>query len=472
LLSPRQLEVLELMAKGLTNREIARVLSISANTVKTHVAAVIEALDVTNRTEAAVALEALGLGSRSGEAEDRYRVAGFGDRPSIAVLPFDDLGEGADQAPLADGLVEDLITRLSANRWFPVIARNSSFAYKGKNVDVRQVSRDLGARYVVEGSVRAVGSRVRVTVQFIDGASGEHLFSQRYDRETADVFALQDQLVDDIVGALEPGVARIDRMRAVTRPPEDLTAWGWTRRGMARFYAGGREDLHEARALFERALESDSHLAAAWSGVAQTHCMEVIRGFAKDRAAALAEAQRTARRAIEDDPADALGHATLAMAHTLAFRLDAAIGGFERAIELNPSYAEPHWGLATIRLYQGESEEARRLLELAVRLSPHDPMIAFIEAFLAAAHVAGGRLEDALVHARRSVQLPPDQPFGPFLLACCGATLGHLDEAREARRALAALAPGFGPAQLRLFLPGALVELLEEGWRLLDSPAS
>jgi adenylate cyclase len=459
------------MAKGLTNREIARVLSISANTVKTHVAAVIEALGVTNRTEAAMALGELGLGSRRSEADDRYRVAGFGDRPSIAVLPFDDLSAGADQAHLADGLVEDLITRLSANRWFPVIARNSTFAYKGKAVDVRRVSRDLGARYVVEGSVRVVGDRVRVTVQFIDGVSGEHLFSQRYDREASGVFALQDELVDDIVGALEPGVARIDRMRAVTRPPEDLTAWGWTRRGMARFYAGGPEDLREARALFERALESDVHLAPAWSGVAQTHCVEVIRGFAKDRDAALAEAQRTARCAVDEDPADALGHATLAMAHTLAFQLDPAVAGFEQAIELNPSYAEPHWGLAAIRLFQGESEEALRLLELAIRLSPHDPMLPFIEAFLGAAHAASGRLEEALAHARRSVQLRPDQPFGPFLLACCGATLGHLDEAREARRALAALAPGFGPAQLRAFLPGALVERLEGGWRLLDSPA-
>jgi adenylate cyclase len=399
-------------------------------------------------------------------------VEGFGDRPTIAVLPFEDMSADGDRSYLADGLVEDLITRLSANRWFPVIARNSTFAYKGKAVDVRRVSRELGARYVVEGSVRAAGDRVRVTVQFIDGSTGEHLYAQRYDREMGDVFALQDELVHDIIGAVEPGVGRIDRMSVSTKPPEDLTTWECTKRGMECFYRAGRKDLREALELFEKAIELDPHQATAWSCISQVHSAECLSGFTEDREASIAAAIHTAERAIREDPTDALGPATLAMARTLSRDVDAAVALFERALELNPSQAPSYWGLGTIRLYQGDTAEARRLFQKTIRLSPHDPMLHHMETFLAAAHAAEGDLEEALTHARRSIQLRPDQPFAPVVVAACAAHLGRIEEGRQARATLAALAPGFGPAQLGLVLNASLVGFLEAGWELLDSPGS
>lgn len=468
LLSPRQLEVLELMAKGLTNPEIAGVLSISVNTVKTHVAAVIDALDVTNRTEAAVALEQLGLGSHESTAGDGYRVAGFGGRPTIAVLPFEDMSARSEHAYLADGLVEDLITQLSANRWFPVIARNSTFAYKGRSVDVREVSRELGARFVVEGSVQVAGARVRVHVQFIDGVSGEHLYAQRYDREMSDVFALQDELVQDIIGAVEPGITRIDRLSVATKPPADLTSWECLKRGMESLYRGSRDDLLEARALFEQSLELDSQQAVGWSCLSQSHSVALMNGFAENTGDAIEEAIRTAERAIREDPGDALGPATLALARTLARDFDAAARLFERALELNPSQAPSYWGLGTIRLMQGEGAEATRWIERAIRLSPHDPVLSQMEAYLAAAHASLGDMEEALRHARRSAELRPDQPFGPLLVAACAGHLGYTDEAIQARDALARLAPGFGPAQLRVVLTDQLADLFQAGWDRID----
>ena len=228
LLTPRQLEVLELVSKGLTNREIADVLGIAPGTAKNHVAAVLEALDVTNRTEAIGLVRELdaaapGAGPAS---EATSGVPGFGNRPALVILPFDDLG-AAEDAHVADGLVEDLTTAMAAWRWFPVISRNSAFSYKGSGVDVREISRELGARYVLEGSVRRSGQRLRVQVQLIDGGSGHHLFARKYERTFDDLFAVQDEIVASIVSTLEPALSQVERLRAMRQPRESLTAWEW-----------------------------------------------------------------------------------------------------------------------------------------------------------------------------------------------------------------------------------------------------
>jgi adenylate cyclase len=472
LLSPRQLEVLELMAKGLTNREIAQVLGIGAGTVKNYVSAIIEALEVTNRTEAAVALKQLGLGRPSaapegaGEAERvSFRVAGFGDRPAIAVLPFDDLSEKGERGHLADGLVEDLIMRLAGYRWFPIIARNSTFAYKGRAVDVREVSRELGARYVVEGSVRADAGRVRVAVQLIDGASGEHVLAERFDRDLVDLFQLQDELVEGIVGALDPAVSQIERLRAARKAPPDLSVWELLWRGMFHVYRGGRDDLRAARGLFERALERDPYFSQAWSGLSQVHTFELFYGYSEDRPRSLSEAMRAAGRSVECDPGDPIAHGTLALVRALGRQTAAAIADFEHAIELNPSYAAACWGLAALRLQQERIEDARELLARAMRLSPHDPVMHMMLGFLALVHCASGAFEEGLAVARRTVLLRPDLPFGYALEAACCAELSRADEAREAWAKLKELAPEFRPGVLVTFAPPRVRERLEAVWR-------
>ncbi len=475
LLSPRQLEVLELMAKGLTNREIAGVLGIGAGTVKNYVSAIIEALDVTNRTEAAVALEELGLGRASAapagadEAERAaFSVAGFGNRPAIAVLPFDDLSAHAEHGYLADGLVEDLITRLAGYRWFPIIARNSTFTYKGRAVDVRQVSRELGARYVVEGSVRADGGRVRVAVQLVDGASGEHVLAERYDRDLVDLFQLQDELVEDIVGALDPAISRLERLRAARKAPPDLSVWERLTRGMFHVYRGRREDLREASRLFERALEDDPYFAPAWAGLSQVHTFDLFYGYSEDRPRSLAEAMRTAERSVESDPDDPVAHGTLALVRALARQTDAAIAAFEHAIELNPSYAVACWGLAALHLQGERIEEARALVAKAMRLSPHDPVMHMMLGFLTLVHCSTGAFEEGLAVAHRTIRLRPDLPFGYALEAACCIELSRGDEARAAWEQLRKLAPAFRPGVLVTFAPARVRERLEALWRGLD----
>jgi TolB-like protein/DNA-binding CsgD family transcriptional regulator/cytochrome c-type biogenesis protein CcmH/NrfG len=474
LLTPRQLEVLELMAKGLTNREIGGVLGIGAGTVKNYVSAIIEALDVTNRTEAAVALQELGLARASAapqgaDAAERasFSVAGFGDRPAIAVLPFDDLSAEGEHAHLADGLVEDLITRLACYRWFPIIARNSTFTYKGRAVDVRQVSRELGARYVVEGSVRADGSRVRVAVQLVDGARGEHVLAERYDREIVDLFRLQDELVEDIVGAIDPGVSQLERLRAVRKAPPDLSAWDCVARGMFHVYRGARDDLLQARRLFERAIEENPFFAPAWEGLSQVHCFELFYGFSADRPRSLSEAVRAAERSVESDPGDPVAHGTLALARALTLQTEAAVAAFEHAIELNPSYGVACWGLAALELQRERIEEAHQLVAKAMRLSPHDPVMHMMLGFLVLVHCASGAFDEALAVARRAVQLRPDQPFGYALEAACCIELSRPAEAGAAWAQLRKLAPAFRPGVLVTFAPARVRERLETIWRRL-----
>ncbi|NNL66289.1 MAG: winged helix-turn-helix transcriptional regulator, partial [Myxococcales bacterium] len=256
LLTPRQLEVLELLARGLTNREIAGVLGISPGTAKVHVSAVIEALDVSNRTEAAMVLHELRAGADGeqkpdAEAPSRGGVPGFGARPAIAILPFDDLSAESPDAFFADALVEDLTTAMAAFRWFPVIARNSAWSYRGRALEMTQVSQELGARYLVEGSVRRSKDRVRIHVQLIDGTSGEHLLAEKLDRPLDEALALQDEIVESIVGALAPTLLRVEGMRALRRPVASLDAWERFQRAMGLLARYGAAEGEQAIALLD-----------------------------------------------------------------------------------------------------------------------------------------------------------------------------------------------------------------------------
>jgi adenylate cyclase len=463
LLTPRQLEVLELVAKGLTNAEIAQVLGIAPGTAKNHVAAVLEALDVSNRTEAVGILRE--LAAHDQDAEASHAVPGFGQRPTLALLPLDNLGPPEDDY-IADGLVEDLTTALAAWRWFPVIARNSTFAYKGPGVDVREVSRELGARYVVEGSARRSGDRLRVHVQLIDGESGEHHWAQRYDRTIGDLFAVQDEIVADIVSALEPALAQIERMRAMRQPAQDLDAWAWLQRGLHRLWRQQVGDPIAAEALLRRATLAAPDAAAAWAALSYCECVWATWGECDDPLRWLAKGETSARRAIELDPMDFAGYLGLGASLGLRGKLTEAASELERATELNPSCAQAWFGLGALALQPGQQEQAILHCEKAIRLSPRDPMLHHFHGVRAGALLWLQDYGSALLAAQASVAVEPSAAFSfrPLLAACLGH-LGRHEEARAVRDEILALSPGFDLGPSRALAHGELVDRVAEGFR-------
>lgn len=476
LLTPRQLEVLELMAKGLTNREIAGVLGISAATVKAHVSAVIDALDVTNRTEAAVALGELRGESQSGG------VPGFGSRPAIAVLPFDVMSDDPDQALFAEGLVEDLTTGLAAWRWFPVIARNTATALP-RPVSIPEASRELGARYLVEGSTRRSGDQVRIHVQLIDGESGSHVFAQRYDRKLGDVFAVQDEIVTAVIGQLEPALLRVEGVRALRAPHAELEAWDHLQRGLALLGRDTPEEVDAALDAFDEAIAAAPEFAAAHAGLALAAQRRGIFWLgslnlrpasneetreARARARACFERSLAAgRRAVALDPMDAAGWVGLAHALQSTRSLDESIEAFERALELNPSSARACWGLAMALGNTERWDESGALLERAIRLSPRDPNLVHFEGGLAGFCLRVGDYDDALAHARRShaAQRNDRVSYRPLI----AAALGLLGRQAEASREVAELReklPDWNLSLDRRISPPDLLELMLEGLRL------
>lgn len=401
-----------------------------------------------------------------GEApESATTVPGFGGRPAIAVLPFEHRGTDADQAFLADGIAEELIARLSAFRLFPVISRSSTFTYKGKRVDARQVSRELPARYVVEGSVQGVAGRVRVAVQLVDGVQGLQMASERWDRELDDVFALQDDVAQTIVAAIEPALTRAERHRARQKPAPQLDAWESFQRGAwLLFGLRAREELREALPLFAQArqLDRDFGSAAALESVAYSALLTYQ--WADDTEQAVAAAMAAAETSLalgEDDP---WGHTALGYACSFAGDRPRAIAAFERAIELNPSLALAHQGLSGM-LSAEHPDEAVRVMEKCLRLSPRDPQMHLLVHQLAVAHFMAGRYADAIARDEESLRHRADQPHVYRILA---AAYGHLGRSAEAQAALATMhriAPQFSLDTFQRTNSEALVTRTLEGWR-------
>jgi TolB-like protein/Tfp pilus assembly protein PilF len=360
-------------------------------------------------------------------------VPGFAGRPAIAVLPFENMSKDPDQEYFADGLAEDLITRLSSWRWFPVIARNSSFVYKGQAVDARRVSQELGVRYFVEGSVRKAGSRVRVTAQLIDATTGHHVWAERYDRELEDIFAVQDEITEAIVASLNPELRQFEMERAVRREPRNLDAWDCAQRGWWHLFKPGRENKRKALALYEKAIELDPRSVWAHYGFAMTHYNDILDLTAESRERSAEEVVRAARRCIEIDDQDPLGHVALGAAHSLTGQRDEMLTELELAIQLNPSLSTGHYFLGNYLAWNGRSEEALTNLEKAMRLNPKDPMIWVPFHGTAMAHFAAGRYAEAADWAQRSLRRRPDGSIAPLIFA---ASLSQLDRLEEARAAL------------------------------------
>jgi adenylate cyclase len=354
------------------------------------------------------------------------------DKPSIAVLPFDNMSTDPEQAFFADGISEDIITELSKFRSLFVIARNSSFAFKGQSMDVKEVSRKLGVRYVVEGSVRRSGNRVRVTAQLIDAVDDKHLWAERYDRELEDIFAVQDEVTHAIVSTIEPHLGSTERQRARRKHTESLGAWECYQRALWHMYQYQRDDLEQALQLLERAIALDATFSSAYAGLALSLYYQIILGFAPDRDAEMARALDAGKTAVKLDETDPFAHVALGRLYTLHADHDAAIAQCDSAISLTPSYAHAHFGRAHSLWMSGRAEEAIVSHDEAMRLSPRDPVMWAYMASKALALIMLGRYEEALDLAVRAQRLPNSALWAFLPEASALALLDRIDEARAA----------------------------------------
>jgi len=363
------------------------------------------------------------------------------DKPSIAVLPFDNLSGDPEQEYFADGLAEDIITGLSRFQWFFVIARNSSFTYKGRAVDVKQVARELGVQYVLEGSVRKAANRVRITAQLIDALGGRHVWAERYDRDLEDIFAVQDELTEAIVGAIAPSFISAEARRVERKPPESFDAWDYVMRGNWFFSRWSKEDNAEAMRLFEKALEIDPGSTAALTGLAYALVRTITVGWADDVDDARAAAYAIGQRAVAQDPLDAEAHLALARGCIAVQQFDSAAAACRSALELNPNLASAEGFLGHVLSWQGEYDEARVHVEKAARLSPYDPILSWWNIPRTNIAFGTGDYEGAVKWARKSIEVTPMSPAAWRLLAASLAHLGRLEEARAAKDQLLRIMP-------------------------------
>jgi TolB-like protein/Tfp pilus assembly protein PilF len=351
-------------------------------------------------------------------------------RPSIAVLPFGSIGE-SDKEYLADGLTEDIITALSRFRWFRVIGRSSAFTFKGKQTDVLQAAEQLGARYVLQGSVRQSAPRLRITAQFIDASDGSNLWAERYDLEMADVFAIQDEIAERVAGAIEPELLKTQSHLAAMRHTGNMTAWDLVRQGMWHFHKITRECHMAARTLFRRACTIDPDLPESHIWLGRVSAGIIAYGWSDAPTADSKEAVDAAAHAITLDPRDPYAHYAFAIANAYSDAPLAAVSAAEKAIALSSSFALGHLVLGMARLYSGRAREAIDPLEHGLALNPNDPQNLVWYNLLAYAQLFAGEADRALATANTALAIRPT--FRPTLetLACCHVALGKLNDARR-----------------------------------------
>ena len=363
------------------------------------------------------------------------------DKPSIAVLPFANMSGDPDQEYFADGIAEDLITALSRFHWFFVIARNSSFSYKGASPDVRLVARDLGVRYVLEGSVRKAGKRVRITAQLIDAPSGRHVWADRYDHDLEDVFAVQDQITEAIVGAVAPSFVSAEARRVERKVPESFDAWDYVMRGNWYLWRFGNDDIVEATRLFEAAVSLDKTSAPAFSGLSLAYLWSFMWGWADDTERSRDLAHQAALRAIDLDENDAWAHAALGCVNTYMREFDSALRCGQRALEINPNLSFAEGMLAHAYASLGDNNNVTFHADRAERLSPRDPARVLWYLARSWAAILTVQYEESLAWARKMVESYPELQSGWRHLAADYAQLNRIEEARQAVTHLLRLAP-------------------------------
>ncbi len=373
------------------------------------------------------------------------------EKPSIAVLPFQNMSGDSEQEYFADGMTEDLITDLSKVSGLFVIARNSSFAYKGRSVKVQEIGRDLGVRFVLEGGIRKAGNRVRITAQLIDAGSGGHLWAERFDRDLTDIFSTQDEVVEKIVAALAVTLTQGEEQRLRRRGTSSVEAYESWLRARELLTRGLRESVVQARAMYRRAIEIDVNFAAPHAGLALAAIVDYVSGWALDPAQALDEAERWARRAVELGDQEPVSH--LALGNVLLWRRDheGALAEFRRVIALDPNYAQGHSATGLALMYAGRAAEALEPIAMAMRLDPHYSSI--VLHFLAQANFSLGEYETAARQLLERIARNPGTDASRMLLASCYGHLGRAEEARAAWAELLKVNPDFSLMQRARVLP-------------------
>ncbi len=364
--------------------------------------------------------------------ERGIRVDAGSDHPAVAVLPFDNLGEDSDEDYFVDGLTEDIITLLAAWRSFPVIARNSTFAYKGKSPDIRAVASDLGARYVLEGSVRRVGSKVRVNVQFLDAENGHHLWAEKFDREIEDVFELQDEIAHHIAATVAPELERAERHRSAELRPKDMTAWSLCLKGRALLERFRKEDNDAAREFFEQAIELDPGYSAAYAGLAYSYHRDLWFEAADSRESAIRAMVAAAQRAVALDRANSEAHCLLGFAFIWERKYHLAIASGQQAVSINPSNALAFAQLGIALSFAGRPREGIPQLQRSLALNPQDPRIHFVITMIARAYLNARDPETAAHWAERAVQRQFGYPLAHLVRSAALGQLGHAEQARAA----------------------------------------
>jgi TolB-like protein len=386
-----------------------------------------------------------------GAAASQRPTLALPDKPSIAVLPFINMSGDAEQEYFADGMVEDIITALSRFKALFVIARNSSFTYKGRAVDVKQIGRELGVRYVLEGSVRKAANRVRITGQLVDTATGAHLWANRIDGGLGDIFDLQDQVTESVVGAIAPAVEKAEIERAKRKPTESLDAYSVYLRGLARLYQfAGRQVNDEALRLFNSAIELDPDFASAYGRAAFCYVAAKTNGWISVTPNEIAEVMRLARRAVElgKDDAIALADSGWALAYVV-HELGVGAGLIDRALVLNSNLAEAWNCGGSVKLWLGEPELAIERFARAMRLSPLDPLATGMRSGTAHAHFFLGRYDEAASWAAMALQNRPDFQPGLRIDAASSAMAGRPEQAHKAMARLRQLNPALRVSNLK-----------------------
>jgi len=474
-LTERQMEVLALMMEGKSNKAICRELGVAETTAKIHVSAILKSLNVANRTQAVIAAAAF---AKPGEAaaplagkasfatpapvdDAAHPATLFTNKPSIAVLPFVNMSDDPEQDYFSEGISEDIITALSKLRWFLVIARNSSFTYKGKSVHIKQVGQELGVGYVVEGSVRRSGNRVRITAQLNHVATGSHLWAEHYDRALSDVFTVQDEITDAVVAAIEPQIYAAENFHSQRKPPESLDAWDLLMRALSHYWRMTRDDNLAAQALLNKAIAIAPNHGPTLGVLAFTHVFGAQMGW-EDKTVAVPTSERLALAAIRADGEDPWAHLALACVHKYLARLDDALAEFEWALSLNPNFSLAHAYYGLVLTYVGRWQDGSNAARRALRLSPRGPFSAIYTGVAAYAEFAGHNYAEAIRLAREALRARPDFVGGHRVLTAAAGLAGDIELARASLRELRRAQPNISLAWMAQYLPLRRQDQLEQ----------
>jgi TolB-like protein/Tfp pilus assembly protein PilF len=399
-----------------------------------------------------VVSEEQGVPAVAGSTERTVAPPALADQPSIAVLPFNNMTGNPGQEYFSDGISEDIITALSKLRWFFVIARNSSFIYKGKAVHMKEIAEELGVDYVVEGSVRRDGGRVRITAQLNAAATGSHIWAERYDRELADVFAVQDEITEAIVAAIEPQLYAAEEFRARRKPPDSMDAWDLLMRALSHFWRVTRQDNVVGQVLLEKAVAIDPNYGRALGMLATSHYFCTHMGW-EDAAIAMPVAQRAALAAVAADSEDPWAHLALGCVHLYVRRFDDSLAALETALRLNPSFSLAHGYYGLTLSYCGRWEESALAAERAIRLSPRDPFLAAYYGIAGYAQFVGRNYDEAMRLARQGIRERADFAGAHRVLTAAAAMAGQPDAAKAALLELRLVQPNISLAWIAEQIP-------------------